>query len=72
MLAAAAAIRVTKLLGQGVKTLAQIALPLYPSAMTPSPYNMATVSQDRALPYDPNGRAGSRDSIVLRAIELLQ
>ena len=52
---------------RGVKTLAQIALSLEPSAMTPSSYLLATVSQDGALPYDPNGRAGSRDTAVLRA-----
>ena len=45
-----------------VKTLVQITLSLDPSAMTPSPFVLATASQDGALPYDPNGRAGSRDS----------
>ena len=45
-----------------VKTLVQITLSLDPSAMAPSPFVLATASQDGALPYDPNGRAGSRDS----------
>ena len=44
---------------KGVKTLAQIALSLEPSAMTPSPSILATVSQGGALVHDPSWRAGS-------------